>query len=182
MPKIANACSIIVLAAMLLGGAALMAQEVTPLEIPDGLVRPNTPAPGLVQGGDGTDYTGTLRIFIVEPVSRWDDRGGDPYRFGLLDIAAADAISVGSTAWEQTYSWDGDNHGYGNITSGNIAVIAVIFNSVGEVKDAVPPYGYYYTSYPADAAALATPGSPGQNTTSPGFTHTVFAEEGTVTT
>jgi hypothetical protein len=140
------------------------------------------PAPEMGAGEDAL-YTGTLRVFMVEPTSRWTDRNGDAYQFGFLDYAMVIDISLQDTStWTQTITWDGPGNGYQDVTEGNIMAIAALYNSVGEQKDAWPPYGYWFTAYPVDAAAAAAPGNPGQDEASGGYTHTVLVEEGTLTT
>jgi hypothetical protein len=32
-------------------------------------------------------YNGYLRVYVVEPTSRWDNYDADPYHFGFLDFA-----------------------------------------------------------------------------------------------
>lgn len=128
-------------------------------------------------------YTGTLRVFVVEPTSRWNDRNGDSYQFGFLDYAmVVDIVLQDTSTWTQTVTWDATDHGYGNISEDNIMAVAALFNSTGEEKDAWPPYGYWFTAYPVDAAAAATPGNPGADEATGGYTHTVLVEEGTLTT
>ena len=42
----------------------------------------------------GNPYKGHLRVYVVEPVSRWDNYDGDPYHFGFLDFAFSDKLSI----------------------------------------------------------------------------------------
>ncbi|MFQ5454274.1 MAG: hypothetical protein ACE5D6_08825 [Candidatus Zixiibacteriota bacterium] len=139
------------------------------------------PVPELT-GFDRAAYTGKVRIYIVEPTSRWQDSWGNDYEHALLDFALVVDVNIGDlSSWYQTVTWDGTAAGFGDITESNIMAIAVAFNSTSYVEDAYPPYGYWFNAYYVDAAAEATPGVPGQNETATGFTHSVFLEEGTAT-
>lgn len=153
---------------------------VTPLPVPEaGARQPSAD----VSAGEEALYSGTLRVFVVEPTSRWTDRYGDAYQFGFLDYALVTDISLQDTStWTQTVVWNAIDHGYNAVSEDNIMAIAALYNSNGEQKDAWPPYGYWFTAYPVDAAAAATPGSPGADEATGGYTHTVLVEEGTLTT
>jgi len=72
----------------------------------------------------------------------------------------------GDTTWDTTVTWDGYDYSYNNLQEDNIAVQAVLFSQAD---------GF------AEAAAMARPGVPGSNVVGPGYTHTVFGEEGTAT-
>ncbi len=39
-------------------------------------------------------YTGRLRLYVVEPVSRWNMYNGHPYHFGFLGFAFNGVISI----------------------------------------------------------------------------------------
>jgi hypothetical protein len=56
-----------------------------------------------------------------------------------------------------------------------------VFNANGYDQDAWPPYGYWFTAHDADASVAAQAGEPGEHQAGPGFTHTVFIEEGSAT-
>ncbi len=134
-------------------------------------------------GAIRADYQGTVRVYVVEPSSRWNDQRGAPFEYGFLDFALETAIDIdAATPWEQTLTWDASTVGLGSVSQSNIMVMAAVFNANGEQRDAVPGYGYYFMAYPVDASAAAYPGVPGQNTSSGGYTHTVFLEEATLTT
>jgi hypothetical protein len=124
----------------------------------------------VVQGQkDGPPYwEGNLRIYVVEKVSsmNWSDLDGHLYEFPFLAYAINTALSVNDTTWDTTVTWDGYDFGYNNLQENNIAVQAVLFNHA----DGLPA-----------AAAMAEPGKPGSNIAGPGYTHTVFGEEGTAT-
>ena len=132
-----------------------------------------TPAVGFA------DYQGTVRVYVVEPISRWSDANDDPYEYGFLDFAIETDIDIGSsTPWQQTIVWDANTVNLGPVTESNIMAMAAVFNANGETRDAVPEYGYWFTAYPVDASAAAYPGIPGQNSASGGYTHTVYRLRG----
>jgi len=133
-----------------------------------------------------TTYDGRLRLYIVEPSSRWqndnEDFGMPYYHYGLIDYAYNSDFSITeSSIFDQTITWDASVAGWGDAQEGNIMVIAVVFNSVYTIGYAEPPSGNPFISYPADAAAGARPGESGANVAVGDFTHTVFAEEATQT-
>lgn len=128
------------------------------------------------------DFDGKVMIYVVEPVSRWQDANLDNYSYGFLDFAIDASFSLpDKDMYSQTVIWDATAAGFENVTEDNIMVIAAIFENEEHLQDSYPPYGYWYFAHYADAAAAATPGYPGQNVTASGFTHTVFVEEGTST-
>lgn len=125
-------------------------------------------------------YKGHLRIYIVEPESRWNMGDGNPYHFGFLDWAYNDEVSIDYLdTFEETLTWQGD------INEDNIIVMAAVFNQVshlGYVFPLVPPLNLPLDPFEAhyvDASAAATPGNVGFNIVNDNFTHTVFMEEGT---
>jgi hypothetical protein len=125
-----------------------------------------------------TPYTGRVRVYVVEPVSRWTNQyaGGVPYHFGFLGFALNEVISIDpQNTYHKSVTWAGD------ITESNAMVIAVVFNSEAHQGYAYPPSSNPFTAYYNDATAAATPGNTGYNTVTSTFTHTVFAEEATAT-
>jgi len=124
------------------------------------------------------DYTGTVRIFMVEPTSRWADGNGDPYGFGFLDFALEENIDLKDyDAWEQTVSFNPSTAGFEDVTEDNIMAMVVVFNSDSVQTDAFPGYEYYFWAYYTDAAAAATPGEIALNSSDGGFSHTVWVEQ-----
>ena len=127
-----------------------------------------------------TIYGGQLRVYVVEPVSRWDNYEGNPYHYGFLDLAIDEKLSI---EYNDTYTtqvtWDAQQAGYDNVEEQNIIVMAAVFNPKSETKYSFPPLSHPFKAYYVDAAAAATPGETGYNTVTQDFTHTVFIEEGT---
>lgn len=121
-------------------------------------------------------YTAQLRVYIVEPISRWNNYYGDPYHFGFLGFACNENISIESLhTLQKSITYHGD------INPNNIMVITVLFNSKQYQKYADPPFRKPFWAYYVDASAAATPGTTGYNTESTSFTHNVFIEEATAT-
>lgn len=129
-----------------------------------------------------TSYGGQLRVYVVEPVSRWDDYDGNPYHYGFLDLAIDEILSIEyNDSYNKQVTWDAQQAGYDNVEEENIMVIAAIFNPKGNIKYSYPPNSNPFIAHYVDAAAAATPGTTGENTVTENFTHTVFVEEGTGT-
>jgi len=121
-------------------------------------------------------YTGHLRVYIVEPVSRWNNYNQEPYHFGFLGFAFNENISIDQQAtFQKSITWNGD------VTESNVMVIVVVSNSQQNKGYADPPRKNPFGAYYNDATAAATPGHIGYNTVTTNFTHTVFVEEGTAT-
>ena len=129
---------------------------------------------------DAIPYNGILRIYIVEPTSRWNNYDGEPYYFGFLDFAFNDVISL---EYQDTYTdsiiWDGNQAGFSDIQEDNILVIAALFNPEIHKGHSYPPMKFPFEAHYVDAAAAATPGNSASNTVTEEFTHTVFVEEAT---
>ncbi len=124
---------------------------------------------------DDFPYDGHLRIYIVEPESRWSDYDGVPYHFGFLDYVFDDTISIDYlNTYEDTLTWSGD------VVEDNVMVMAAIFNSQANLGYSNPPSDKPFEAYAVDASTSAAPGNTGYNTVTEDFTHTVFIEEGTV--
>jgi hypothetical protein len=128
------------------------------------------------------NYGGTLRVFVVEPTSRWWDAEGKNYDFGFLSFAAEEPFSIPyGEKYDLQAIWDGKTFGFGDVTEDNIMVIAVIYNDDPVMAYSDPPTGSPFSAYYVDAAAAARPGETGYNQTTPGSTHTLFIEEGSAT-
>lgn len=88
-----------------------------------------------VQNNEVEEYDGHLRVYIVEPESRWNDATSNPYHFGVLDIPIDKSLampqgkirSLGDT-YTFSKTWLGFLYGFGDISQDNIMVIAAIFD------------------------------------------------------
>lgn len=93
-----------------------------------------------VLNNEPSDYNGHLRVYVVEKESRWDDNGGNPYHFGVLDIPIDRSLSIsqsqqqgqpsplGGTTYTFVKTWRGALYGFGDITKDNTMVIASVFD------------------------------------------------------
>jgi hypothetical protein len=127
-------------------------------------------------------YEGYLRIYVVEPISRWDNYDDEPYHYGFLDFAFNDSISIN---YQETYTdtiiWNGGQAGFSDIQEDNIMVIASIFNPEIGKGYADPPTRAKFETHFVDATAGVKPGETKSNVITENFTHSVLVEEGTAT-
>ena len=125
-------------------------------------------------------YTGYLRVYIVEPESRWNNYDRNPYHYGFLDFAINEQVSIN---YHDTYTtqvtWSALEAGYNNVKENNVMAIAVVFNPTENNGFANPPNKNPFDAHYVDAAAGAKPGETGVNIVNENFTHTVFIEEAT---
>jgi len=129
---------------------------------------------------DSLPYQGHLRIYVVEPESRWNNYDGEPYHFGFLDFAYNDVLSIDYLdTYSDTIIWNGNQAGFGDIQENNIIVMAALFNPEIHKGYSNPPTNFPFEAHYVDAAAAATPGNSASNTVNEEFTHTVFVEEAT---
>jgi len=89
-----------------------------------------------VQNNELEEYEGHLRVYIVEPESRWNDADKNPYHFGVLAIPIDKSIALTKgnvRPLGETYTfsktWVGSLAGFGDITKDNIMVIAALFDT-----------------------------------------------------
>lgn len=130
---------------------------------------------------ENNDYQGYLKVYVVEPLSRWNDYDGDPYHYGFLDFAYDGDIEV-SDSLTKELSWNPSWKSNWDIDKDNIMVIAVLFNGQSELRYSIPDTQQNeFDAYFVDAAAAATPDTHGYNTVNDEFSHTVFTEKGSVT-
>ncbi|MCC6963820.1 MAG: hypothetical protein IT585_11265 [candidate division Zixibacteria bacterium] len=121
-------------------------------------------------------YNGTLRIYIVEPVSRYLDYTNRSYSFGMLGFALNQAITLndGQILTDTvTFSSTG-------MTLNNIKAVMAVFNVEGHPAYSDPDTpAYPFTAHWVDASAGSTPGVVGIDKPTAPYTHTVLVEEGT---
>lgn len=133
-------------------------------------------------GTHSVPYTGRLRLYIVEPQSRWDDDDRDPFHFGFLDFALDENLSIQYLdTYAKTVAWSARDAGFYNVKENNVIVIAAVFNSESQKNYANPPTRNPFDAYYTDATAGAKPGDVGTNNVTENFTHTVFIEEAVAT-
>lgn len=88
-----------------------------------------------VTNNEENDYNGLLRVYIVEPESRWEDIKGNMIHYGVLDIPVIKPLSVSrvyaKTLGEMytfTHTWFGALHGFNDVTKDNLIVVASVFD------------------------------------------------------
>ena len=141
-----------------------------------------TPDNSKLTKSDPEEYIGWLRIFVVEPVSRWLDDQGNNYHYGFLDFAL-DSILIlpdGSRSYT-SFDWDASLSRFGDIMDSNIMVVATMFKTTPHQGYSFPPSYNPFTAYYCDAVAAAANGEVDSNKTDPGFTHSVLVEDGSNT-
>ncbi len=131
-----------------------------------------------ISNDEQTMYEGHLRVYLVEPVSRWNMYDGNPYHYALLDFMVDEPVSI-DNIYEKNITWDPDN--VGEIDENNLMVIAALFNATAHQKYSYRNPDRPFDAYYVDAAAGTRPDNTGYNQVTDDFTHTVFAEEGTAT-
>lgn len=158
-------------------------QFVTPVESGD--ISSGIATAAAVKSSDSrANYNCWLRIYFVEPVSRWaDNTHYYYYEFGFLDFGLDTALSIPYLGtYETTRTWTCPI-GLVKFDSSNIEVMAAVFNQEsGGTGYSNPPSNNPFTIHAVDASAAAIPGVPGYNTSDATSTHTVFVEEATATT
>jgi hypothetical protein len=164
--------------AMVLGLALLALAAYAELKVPSTSV----PLPNSTEeAGDRDMYIGLVRIYMLEPISRYTGCGGEPYKNGFLSFALdSDVVITDNGEVSFTTTWDSDEAGWTNIDPENLMAIAALTNSsFYGTGYSEPPDGHPFSIYPVDAAASATLAEQRYNVVSECFTHTVFVEEAT---
>ena len=131
---------------------------------------------------DAYPYKGLLKVYVVEPESRWIMHDNNPYHYGFLDYAVNEEIEL---AYNEEYTvntiWNPSTTPFPDVQEDNLIVIAAVFNQNVQQKYAYPPFSNPFNAHFVDAAIGARPGETDHNTVSENFTHTVLVEEGTAT-
>ncbi|MFH1688087.1 MAG: hypothetical protein ABIE70_11290 [bacterium] len=135
-----------------------------------------------VQAVDST-YSGILRVFVVEPDSRFSDSYGQPFANAFLDWALVQEVTVtGSDIWTQSLQWNAAAAGWDPIDLANLKIVVALFNIDSVLADAIPPNERWFWMHPVDAVATAAVGGQGTSVGSPGCTHRMLLEVGLNTT
>ncbi len=193
--------ALIVLTAVI-GGMAYGKEKIQASLLPNAILgnSDNSEIPlSLPSSSSKATYNCRFQIFIVEPISyRYWDYYQQGFQNGVVDFALIEELHI-QDSHSGTVIWDGDDSpgnpgGFTDIEESNIMAIAVMYNldeghigesdpdleGLGDPGYDAPPYdGRPYWAGYVDAAAGATPGNHGSNTSGNGSTHTVFIDEGT---
>lgn len=125
-------------------------------------------------------YDGILRLYVVERFSRYLNSKGVPHDNGFLDWGTVENFSVADGAtWETNFTWSAAPAG--GVIPARMRAVAVISKQAEFMGDSDPPSGRHFQGNEVDAAASGYIGTPGFNETGPGYTHTLFVEEGSAT-
>jgi hypothetical protein len=142
----------------------------------------------MTEADDRDVYTGMIRVYVVEPVSRWNDGDNRPYHNGFLAFVLEDSVHLTETdtlTWELEWDghdyFDGDDQPFDDVQESNLQVLAAVFNSDGYHGYSDPPSDYEFTVHEIDACAAANCGSTGYNLLTDDFTHSVLVEDMTST-
>ena len=92
-------------------------------------------------------YSGLLRVYLTEKISRWNDYNGSKYLFGFLDYVIDMDISIDS----KTSKDFSESYVASDIDPENIMLIAVVFSSERNQGFSDPPDGNSFDAYYADA-------------------------------
>jgi hypothetical protein len=137
-----------------------------------------------LQNNNSGPYEGRLRVYLVQPLSKWKDHDGKPYHFAFIDFPLINKppflcskfdedISIGYLeTYSKTITWSG------SVSENNVIVIAGVYDARSEIKDSYNNENPFYAHY-LDAAAGARPGETTYNTVNKNFTHTVLVEVAT---
>jgi hypothetical protein len=137
-----------------------------------------------VHNNDAGTYKGHIRAYVTEIVSSmgWEDSWGNPFNFAFLDYAFNEVLSInGGDTWQQSTTWNGNNHNdghghtFGGITPDNIMIIVAVFNITWHQGYADPPNGCPFDAYWVDETAAArvnqAPNQPGDPLPEDGAPH-----------
>jgi len=99
-----------------------------------------------------TTYTGRLRVYVTEIVSRWADLDGKAYHFGFIDYALDEQIQIAASD-SLILS---DLYPIGDLDVDNLQFFAVVFTDDSEQGYSDPPDGSPFDAYYAEAVATCT--------------------------
>ncbi len=168
----------------ILVASLLVASCLAPLAAAENFTRVESPAvppmPTVVPVADASlaAFGGTLRLFVVEPNSRWVDNNGQPFRYAYMDMALDSAVTINDgQRIVLSRTWLASSSGFSGYQQNNIKVIAVLFEDDVHAGYSDPPTGAPFSAYYVAATAAAMPGTCDSNNTSANSTHSAFIEE-----
>jgi hypothetical protein len=111
-----------------------------------------------IKNNESSTYSGHIRAYIVEIVSRWKDYANADYHHSLLDFAFDEDISIsGDDTYSDSTIWDGSSWDNPDLTMDNIMVILGVFNSEWHQGYSDPPSGNPFDAYYVDETVSALP-------------------------
>jgi len=136
----------------------------------------------IIETMESQPYEGFLRIYITEPLSRWNNYNGEPYKFGFLDFAYNDQLSIPyQDTFTQTFQWNAADAGFPDIEEDNVMAIVVLMNPMINPGYSKPPMANMFEAHYIDATIGLEPGDTKSDNPGKEYTHTVFLEEATAT-
>jgi len=109
----------------------------------------------VVQNGENSTYTGFLKIYLTEIISRWvNDYATSPYHYSFIDYIIEEEISVDANEdFEKNYTKKLTDFEVSNLDPDNLMIIGVVFNSNSVNKYSNPDEtANEFDAYYADAA------------------------------
>ena len=110
----------------------------------------------IVDNNEEYPYDGHICVYVneIESSMGWYDTAGNPYTFPFLHYAFNEEINIiPGGEWIDSTIWDGNYYGYGDITYGNLMVIAVVYNSDWHQGYSYPPSQNPFDAYYVDDVA-----------------------------
>ncbi|MBC7081305.1 MAG: Ig-like domain-containing protein [Thermoplasmatales archaeon] len=106
-----------------------------------------------IENGEDRIYEGYLKVYVVEPLSRWKDAKGNPFHFALLGYAFKDRISIEKNGRMKI------NANWNEPTSKeNVMAIAVVFSNQSETRYSYPPTNTHpFSAHFVDACVASPP-------------------------
>ena len=111
-----------------------------------------------IKNNETSEYTGHIRAYVVEIVSRWKDYASEDYHHGFLDYVFDQDITIpAGETYETSTIWDGSSWDNPDLTLDNIQVVLAVFNSEWHQGYSDPPSGNPFDAYYVDETVAATP-------------------------
>jgi thiol-disulfide isomerase/thioredoxin len=102
----------------------------------------------IAENHDNEPYTGRLKVYLTEKISRWQDYDGMPYHFGFLDYIINQDITIPGKGNRST----SDTFDATDMDPDNLMVIAVLFNATSTKQYSDPPdNAHAFDAFFADA-------------------------------
>lgn len=86
----------------------------------------------LIDNLESETFNGYLRVYVIEPNSRWDEYDGSPYKNALLGFAMKTPFTVGP---DETWSQTTNDWSFYDMSMDNLMVIATVFDSTTEYAE-----------------------------------------------
>lgn len=138
--------------------------------------------------GDRDIYTGFVRVYVTEEISRWLQGNGVPYHSAFLDVALEEGFTLTEDDSVEMYvEWDGSecyyflDQTFDDIDPDNVRIMAAVCDSTSYIGYNFPPSSGPFDVHEVDACAAAPCGNTGYNTCYGEFTHFAFVIDGSAT-